>query len=176
MLDLEKLNYSKIFVKKCKSELEKLKFSNEYDYDRFIREETGELVTNYKLGNSDRRLFIDDVCDSIWTLTAVLHEKDISLIFDFFEILDTITEKEDDLIVLLSDFVKIKKYDLALLTVFKLAKINNVDFLKHYDLLIKENMSKLDYPRERVGEVFRDGKCNKKDSNGNLYPWYTPQM
>ncbi len=40
--------------------------------------------------------------------------------------------------------------------------------------LAAENRSKLDYPDNKIIEVFRDNKLQKKDPDGNLYPWYKP--
>jgi hypothetical protein len=175
---IELLKQPKEFVQKCQEHLDALGYTDGYDYERYIREEVLELLRNHiedkHYGN--RALLVDDIVDSMWVLLAKLPQITIPLNYfrrdtnSFFDELRVNFELycgygkfsvDDTLITILSCIIKICIHE-------------NIDWQSAFAALVEENMSKLDFPEHMRGEVFRDGKCNKKDPQGNLYPWYKP--
>ena len=175
---IELLKKPKEFVSKCQYWLDKLGFDQEYDYDRYINEELGELINNHQEGNHDnnRALLVDDIVDSMWVVLAKSMYVSLDLIvcdnFPYYS--------DDNYIYHIKYYVNsVDSYSSSnLSSIFRqlifLAQLNNIDWQAAFAALAEENMSKLNFDEELAAEVFRTGKLNKKDPEGNLYPWYRP--
>lgn len=48
------------------------------------------------------------------------------------------------------------------------------DVIGALNAVVAENLTKLQYPEDKRDEVWRNNKLQKKDQDGNLYPWYQP--
>lgn len=167
----------KVFVEKCQGYLTQLGFDKTYDYYRFFMEETSELINNHNNGKhiNNRALLCDDLMDSIWTALAMYEGdfSDIHLTYDFY-----IEDKNDYHIYVIQKL----RYNFDESNLVKIINIlinicnhNNIDIMAAFGALCEENMSKLPpngSSKEFIREVYRDGKCNKKDYSGKLYSYY----
>ncbi len=171
-------NTPKQFVEQCVSNLKKLGYDGNYDYNRYIIEETSELINNYKNGNleNNRGLLIDDIVDSLWVITAkveriptqVYNKKyPMHIQMEMFEYCQT-KYIETSQPHWLYEMVSILD---------SLCIINNINIFMAFSALCDENMSKLSFGEvslDKLSEIYRTGKLNKKDPDGNPYPWFKP--
>lgn len=174
------LNTPKEFVKQLCFAFELLNDAPHfYNYPRFIHEELTELIENDAVGahTANRALLVDDICDSLWVICAKLHHTDIRQAISDYRHLKSTKNYQRNNSMLISNIAHYK-YERDYVTVVTqlliLAHYNAINIEKAFSALIKENMSKLDYPLGMINEVLRDGKLQKKDFNDKLYPWYKP--
>lgn len=178
MLDLLGLNDEDILndiIKLNKSS----KANQSYDYERFINEELTELIENHTLGLhvNNRALLVDDICDSIWTICAKLNMSDIKqAVYDFDQARIAKVYPRDNKMIIAEIRHHKSKYDyVTILTrLLILSHYNSINIDAAFKALTEENMSKLNFPIGMIEEVLRDGKLQKKDLQGNFYPWYRP--
>ncbi len=166
MTDLiELLKKPKQWVAECQTHLTELGYTEPYDYDRFISEELGELIGNLKSGKTpaNRALLVDDIVDSMWVLLAK----------SYFACIPLYTEYED-LTYLINHLDVFRDEESRIAIIIRLADKFNINWQSAFAALVEENYGKLDFPIERRAEVFRDMKIQKRDLDGNYYPWFKP--
>lgn len=152
-----------------------------------ILEECRELQAAYRERNE--LLILDGIVDVVWTgcVYAAMHEEQLALYpvmnrekldqlkqyyFETFigssqeELCGILGFKENKSLKILSNMVD---------NAIKLGySYDNFDLDGALIALAKENLSKLNFTNDKLSEVFRNNKLQKKDEAGNLYPWYEP--
>lgn len=176
MNQFELFNQPKIFVQRCQEHLTALGFEKPYDYDRFIKEELGELINNHEscAHDNNRTLLVDDIVDSMWVVLAKTGCIEIYLNLyepEFFDHNERMQVIKEDLEEYFSAIGTLEDLHYIFEGLCLLANMNNIDWEVAFEALCKENFSKLDFPQERALEIFRTGKLNRKDLDGNVYPW-----
>ena len=155
----------------------------------FVYEECMELLTNDETGahDTDKALLVDDIVDVLWvTLQAMSETQFNTAQRDLIAMLNGGTIRNHPKPVwikhikkamrnVMQDEADVDSYLYGIVYyVAQLALISNVKLEKAFAALCDENWSKLNYPEEKVVEVFRNNRINKKDDLGNAYPWYKP--
>jgi len=128
----------------------------------------GKLIGNLKSGKTpaNRALLVDDIVDSMWVLLAGANNVTIC-----FEDMGYSPYRMQALL---------KKYHRGINTSILIGELigfahaNNIDWQSAFSALVEENYSKLNFPIERRAEVFRTGKIQKRDLEGNYYQWFKP--
>jgi hypothetical protein len=166
-----------------------------YDYTRFVNEEVKELIDNFMLSKStvNKTLFVDDLADSLWVCLAALPASrlpELCITIDKFltsttsdDALDYLTTQSgvriinrrlrqyNSFITSNNEELWIVPLEAIICELMLLAEHEGVDIIAAFEALCDENNSKLDFPINCLQEVFRDGKLNRKDIRGGLYPW-----
>lgn len=162
-----------------------------YDAPRYLTEEIAELTGNIGTEHPhNRALLLDDIVDCLWTAIAIKPTPPSYAEIDRLLNLPTLDSHTE--LGIFSNLISRRtrqtimahgSIDSPLLEgvalnliveIVRYAKFYNIDFVAGFKALCEENMSKLDAPEDKWSEVYRDGKCNKRDPQGNLYPWYKP--
>lgn len=172
MTDLiELLKKPKQWVNKCQQHLTELGYTEPYNYDRFISEELGELIGNLKSGKTpaNRALLVDDIVDSTWVLLAVANSVTICL--------EDMGYSSYRMQALLKKYHRGVNTSILIGELIGFAHANNINWQAAFAALVEENYSKLppiESSKELIKEIFRDNKIQKRDLEGNYYPWFKP--
>lgn len=169
MTDLiEILKKPKQWVELCQQHLTELGYTEPYDYSRFINEELGELVGNLKSGKTpaNRALLVDDIVDSMWVLLAGANSVTICL--------EDMGYSPYRMQSLLKKHQRGVNLSMLIGELIGFARANNIDWQAAFSALVAENYSKLDFSIECRAEIFRTGKIQKRDLDGDYYQWFKP--
>lgn len=172
----EIFNLPKLFVEEALADLRFVHDKAEYDYMRYIDEELGELLGNYVSGASisNRTLLVDDIADSLWVVLAKISEKELKIAIDYADLRrnDIGATFEDAIACVFKEFIQGKDLSFILYGLLRAAYSQMIDVYKLVHALAEENFSKFNFDRDKINEVYRDGKLNKKSPDGVCYSWF----
>lgn len=167
-----------------------------FDAPRFVIEELTEYVDNAADGGHEKtpELLIDDICDTLWCCSQASNSYGfLDKVYSAINVDSCRLQKETIDEFLSSQLTRYKNFiaghntheammdwqhDEILLDIVRIvvlpAVLGGHDWHSAFHALVDENMSKLNIPDSMIEEVFRNDRLNKKDEEGNFYPWYQP--